>query len=69
MESAEFVINLVRDLGFPIACVVALFLLLYREMQDRRERDTKFTELLERNTAAINSLESLVKNLHAGDIK
>lgn len=69
MESAEFVINLVRDLGFPIACVVALFLLLYREMQDRRERETNFTELLERNTAAINSLETLVKNLHARDIK
>lgn len=67
MEAVEFVIKFVQELGFPIACVAVLFMLLYREMQERRERETKFTELLERNTAAINSLETLVKNLHEGD--
>ena len=64
VEAVEYVIRFVQELGFPIACVAVLFLLLYREMQDRRERDTKFTALLERNTAAITSLETLVKNLH-----
>ena len=67
MEAVEFIITFVQELGFPIACVAVLFMLLYREMQDRHDRDTKFTELLERNTAAINSLEALVRNLHAED--
>lgn len=69
MEAVEYIIKFVQELGFPIACVAVLFVLLYREMQDRHDRDTKFTELLERNTAAINSLESLVKNLHSGELK
>lgn len=64
MEIVEYIVKIVQDLGFPVACVVSLFWLLYREMQDRKNRDVKFAELLERNTAAITSLEALVKSLH-----
>lgn len=66
METIEVIITGVRELGFPIASVIALFWLLYKEMQDRKNRDVKFTELLERNTAAITSLETLVRSLHDG---
>lgn len=64
VETVDKIIAVVQDLGFPVACVIALFWLLYKEMQDRKNRDVKFTELIERNTAAISSLESLVKSLH-----
>lgn len=66
METVEYILAAVRELGFPVACVIALFWLLYKEMQDRKNRDVKFTELMERNTAAITSLEALVKSLHEG---
>lgn len=66
MEAVEYIVTAVRELGFPVACVVALFWLLYKEMQDRKTRDAKFTELIERNTAAVSSLETLVKSLHEG---
>lgn len=67
MEIVTAVVEVARDMGFPIACVIALFWLLYKEMQDRKNRDSKFTELLERNTAAITSLETLVRSLHKED--
>lgn len=66
MEAVEYVVTAVRELGFPVACVIVSYWLLYKEMQDRKNHDTKFTELIERNTAAITSLETLVKSLHEG---
>lgn len=66
---AEFV----QQVGFPIACTVALFYLLYREMQqrqcdseDRAKRDAEFSRIIAENTAATISLKDLVRALHGG---
>lgn len=69
MEIVEKVVEAVSTVGFPIVCVLMLFYLFYKEMEDRKQRDSQFTALLERNTAAINSLESLVKTLHDMEAK
>ena len=67
---AEFV----QQVGFPIACTVALFYLLYQEMQqrqsdyeDRAKRDAEFSRIIAENTAATNSLKELVRSLHGGE--
>lgn len=69
MDIVEKVVEAVSTVGFPIVCVLMLFYLFYKEMEDRKQRDAQFTALLERNTAAINSLESLVKTLHDMEVK
>ena len=69
MEIVEKAVEAVSAVGFPIVCVMMLFYLFYKEMEDRKQRDAQFTSLLERNTAAINSLVSLVKTLHDMEAK
>lgn len=64
----------VQQVGFPIACTVALFYLLYQEMQQRQhdseeraKRDADFARIIAENTAATHSLKDLVKSLHGGE--
>ena len=68
------VTEFVQQVGFPIACTVALFYLLYQEMlqrqrdsAERAKRDADFARVIAENTAATNSLKELVKALHGGD--
>lgn len=68
------VTEFVQQVGFPIACTVALFYLLYQEMQQRQrdsaeraKRDADFARIIAENTAATNSLKDLVKSLHGGE--
>lgn len=68
VESIELAVNVVQQLGFPIACVISLFYLLYNEMQDRKRRDSETSKLLAENTAAINSIKELIEHLHRGEI-
>lgn len=67
------IIEFVQQVGFPIACTVALFYLLYQEMQQRQKeseerakRDADFSRNIAENTAATNSLKELVRSLHGG---
>lgn len=64
----------IQQVGFPIACTVALFYLLYQEMQqrqrdseDRAKRDAEFSRIIAENTAATSSLKDLVRTLHGGE--
>ena len=70
----KLVIEFIQQVGFPIACTVALFYLLYQEMrqrqkesEDRAKRDAEFTRIIAENTAATKSLKELVRTLHRGD--
>ena len=70
----KLVIEFIQQVGFPIACTVALFYLLYQEMQQRQreaeeraKRDAEFTRIIAENTAATNSLKEVVRTLHGGD--
>ena len=69
MEVSEVVtvaVEVVQKIGFPIAVAIALFILLYREMQDRKQRDAETMKIISENTSAIRSLRELVQSLHGG---
>lgn len=66
--------SLIQGVGFPIACAVALFYLLYQEMKQRQtdaearaKRDAEFSRIIAENTAATNSLRELVQHLHGNE--
>lgn len=68
------VVQFVQGVGFPIACAIALFYLLYQDMQqrirdanERALRDSEMARVIAENTAATNSLRDLVKSLHGED--
>lgn len=50
------VVNLISNLGFPIACVVALFWLLNKQREEHKEESAKFTEAINNNTLALTKL-------------
>ena len=42
----ESVINVIQTVGFPIACAVAMFLMLQQEQKSHREERQKLTETI-----------------------
>lgn len=42
----ESVINVIQTVGFPIACAVAMFLMLQQEQKSHREESQKLTETI-----------------------
>lgn len=67
----KLVIEFIQQVGFPIACTVALFYLQYQEMrqrqkdaEERAKQNAEFMRIIAENTAATNSLKELVRSLH-----
>ena len=65
-EVVTYAVQVVQQIGFPMAVAVALLILLYREMQDRKQRDAETMKIISENTSAIRSLRELVQSLHGG---
>ena len=40
------VITMIQTVGFPIACAVAMFLMLHNEQKDHKEESQKITETI-----------------------
>ena len=71
----KMVIEFIQQVGFPIACTVALFYPQYQEMQQRQKdaeerakQNAEFMRIIAENTAVTNSLKDLVNSLHRGDM-
>ena len=54
------VIQIIRELGFPIACVVALFWQNNHLQEQHREDLNKVTEAINNNTQATNALKDRI---------
>lgn len=61
----EEVTNLIRDLGFPIAVCVYLIWNQVTTMNKWSEMMAEFKGTIETNTAAINSMNSVIDSLKA----
>ncbi len=55
----DAVIQIIQTLGFPIACVIALFYTLQKERDQNRETIEKLTQTIQENTAVIMELKGL----------
>lgn len=56
------VTQLITNLGFPIACVVALFWEWEKERSSHQEELDKITTALNNNTQALIKIEEFVRN-------
>lgn len=54
--------QLIGSLGFPIACVVAMFFFWNKEREDHKSEMQKMTEALNNNTLALIKIESSIGN-------
>lgn len=60
MEFLEPVVNLINNMGFPIACVLCLFYLNNKQAEQHRTESEKWLEAINRNT---NVMEKLMERL------
>ncbi len=52
--------QLISTMGFPIACVIAMFYFWNKERDDHKTEMQKMTEALNNNTLALIKLESIL---------
>ena len=63
MDTLQNVINLIKDLGFPIAVCIAMFWLNNKQVEQHKEEMAKVTDALNNNTLALTELrDRLDKN-------
>lgn len=61
MDIAVFT-QLIGSMGFPIACVIALFFFWNKEREEHKTELQQITQALNNNTLALTRLEELLKN-------
>ena len=61
MEFLEAFTALIRDLGFPIACVFAMFYYWNKEREAHKEELEKVTAALNNNTLVLQSIRDKIQ--------
>lgn len=56
MDTLQTIINLIKDLGFPIAVCIAMFWLNNKQVEQHKEEMSKVTDALNNNTLALTEL-------------
>ena len=54
--------QLIGSLGFPIACVIAMFYFWNKEREDHKNSLDKVTEALNNNTLALIKIETVIEH-------
>ena len=62
MDTLQTVINLIKDLGFPIAVCIAMFWLNNKQVEQHKEEMAKVTDALNNNTLALTELRGRLDN-------
>lgn len=58
----QTITGLIGTLGFPITACIAMFWTLNKEREERMEEMKKFTEAINNNTMALESLKGKLDN-------
>lgn len=56
----DVITQLIGSMGFPIACVIAMFFFWNKEREDHKVEMQKMTEALNNNTLALVKIESIL---------
>lgn len=60
MDAGAFT-TIISNLGFPIACVIAMFYMWNKEREDHKVEMKEVTQAVTNNTIAVNSLVESLK--------
>ena len=58
----EDIVSIISNVGFPIACAIAMFLQMEKEREAHKEESEKWVEALYKNTNVISNLMEYIKN-------
>lgn len=62
-EFAEVLSTLIGNLGFPIACVIAMFYMWNKEREEHKSESLKWVEAINRNTEVIAKLSERLEGV------
>lgn len=63
MDWLKSVVDVVSNVGFPIACVVAMFYMFTREQENHKAESAEWVKALNNNTIAIEKIMSLMERV------
>lgn len=63
----ELFTDLISNVGFPIACVIGMFVMWNRELKNHQEESARFSTAIENNTAVMNELKEYIKESREND--
>ena len=61
------IIAVVQNLGIPMACLIATFLLLNKERDEHKESEDKMSEAIQNNTLVMQKLIDKLGSLENND--
>lgn len=53
--------QLISNVGFPIACCIAMYITLNKQSQNHKEEMAKLAEVVNQNTIAVTELSTMLK--------
>lgn len=62
MEFVEMITQLIQNVGFPIACVIAMFHFWNKEREDHKTELASVTDALNNNTLVLQSIRDHLLN-------
>lgn len=60
--SIEIIQQLIGTLGFPIACVIAMFYFWNKEREDHKQEMAQMTQALNNNTQVLIKIEEIMRH-------
>lgn len=58
----EEIVAMISNVGFPIACAIAMFLQMEKEREAHKDESEKWVEAINKNTSVIATLTEVIKN-------
>lgn len=62
----DIITQLISNLGFPIACVIAMFFMWNKERADHKEESEKWMEAINNNTIVMREISARLESLTSG---
>lgn len=54
--------TIISNVGFPIACAIAMFLQMEKEREAHKEESERWVDAINKNTSVIATLTEVIKN-------
>ena len=64
METAQYVIQVINNVGFPIAVCIACFWYINKQSEQHKEEMTKLNDALNNNTIALTQLTDKLEGVN-----
>lgn len=64
MDILDAIVRFIQNIGFPIACAVAMFWMWDREREEHKAEAEKWVQALNNNTAVMQKLIDRLEEVH-----